>query len=109
MAESGLSPAEVLEKANNILCEGNDADMFVTVWIGIIDLKTGKKEKRVFIRDGKACLIYKGIKNRLPDSVTREQVSENMYHLYNYSLLIPNTYNYYKELGEDPIIDTWQR
>lgn len=74
-----------------------------------IDLISGKKQKRVFIRDGKACLIYKGIKCRLPDSITREQVSENMYHLYNYSLLIPNTYNYYKELGEDPIIDTWQR
>ncbi|WP_022777252.1 SpoIIE family protein phosphatase [Butyrivibrio sp. AE3009] len=41
MAESGLAPSEVLERANNTLCEGNDADMFVTVWIGILDLKTG--------------------------------------------------------------------
>ena len=41
LAESGLTPGEILAKANNSLCEGNDADMFVTVWLGIIDLKTG--------------------------------------------------------------------
>ncbi len=40
-ARSGNSPAEVLSKANDVLCEGNDAEMFVTVWIGIIDLRTG--------------------------------------------------------------------
>ena len=41
MAESGSAPAEIFYKANNILCEGNDAEMFVTAWIGIIDLTTG--------------------------------------------------------------------
>ncbi|WP_051538138.1 SpoIIE family protein phosphatase [Butyrivibrio proteoclasticus] len=41
LAESGLEPAEIIYKANNALCEGNDAEMFVTVWIGIIDLCTG--------------------------------------------------------------------
>ena len=25
-----------------MLCDGNDAEMFVTAWIGIIDLRTGK-------------------------------------------------------------------
>lgn len=40
-AEEGMRPAEILEKANNTLCEGNDAEMFVTVWLGIIDLETG--------------------------------------------------------------------
>ena len=40
-AQTEGSPAEVLFKANNALCEGNDAEMFVTAWIGIIDLKTG--------------------------------------------------------------------
>ena len=40
-AETGGSPSEILAKANNTLCEGNDAEMFVTVWIGIIDLETG--------------------------------------------------------------------
>ncbi len=40
-AESGKSPAVICNMANNGLCEGNDADMFVTVWISIIDLETG--------------------------------------------------------------------
>ena len=40
-AESGSSPAEILYKANNALCEGNDAEMFVTAWLGIVDLRTG--------------------------------------------------------------------
>ena len=42
LAENGGEPAEVLGRANAILCEGNDAEMFVTVWLGIIDLQTGK-------------------------------------------------------------------
>ena len=41
LAESGKSPAEIFNKANQLLCEGNDAEMFVTVWLGIIDLETG--------------------------------------------------------------------
>ncbi len=36
-----ISPSEVLAKVNNLLCEGNETDMFVTVWIGIINLGTG--------------------------------------------------------------------
>ncbi|MCR5054400.1 MAG: SpoIIE family protein phosphatase [Lachnospiraceae bacterium] len=40
-AESGDSPSEILYKANNVLCDGNDAMMFVTAWIGILDLDTG--------------------------------------------------------------------
>ncbi len=40
-ARYGYSPAEVLANANRVLCEGNDAEMFVTVWIGIIDLRNG--------------------------------------------------------------------
>lgn len=38
---SGSTPSEILYEANNTLCEGNDAEMFITVWIGIIDLTTG--------------------------------------------------------------------
>ena len=41
LAESGASIEDIIYRANNTLCEGNDAEMFVTVWIGIIDLKTG--------------------------------------------------------------------
>ena len=41
LVERGLGPAAVLERANNVLCAGNEASMFVTVWIGVVDLKTG--------------------------------------------------------------------
>ena len=40
-AQSGNKPAELLSNVNRTLCEGNDAEMFVTVWLGILDLKTG--------------------------------------------------------------------
>ena len=38
----GGGPAEVLKEVNDQLCEGNDAELFVTVWLAIIDLNTGK-------------------------------------------------------------------
>ncbi len=41
-AQSGLSPKAVLEKVNNQLCENNDAEMFVTVWLGVLEMSTGK-------------------------------------------------------------------
>ncbi len=37
-----LSTAEILSDVNNQLCEGNDADMFVTAWLCILELSTGK-------------------------------------------------------------------
>ncbi len=41
-AQTGLSPKEILEKVNNQLCENNEAEMFVTVWLGIVEISTGK-------------------------------------------------------------------
>ena len=38
----GFSPAGVLEKVNEQLAEGNDDNMFVTVWLGILEISTGK-------------------------------------------------------------------
>lgn len=35
------SPAQILHDANNQLCEGNEAGLFVTAWLGILDLNTG--------------------------------------------------------------------
>lgn len=39
-AQNGLSPKEVLEKVNNQLCENNEAEMFVTVWLGIMEISS---------------------------------------------------------------------
>lgn len=41
-AQNGHSPAKVLAKVNNQLCENNSAEMFVTVWLGIYEISTGK-------------------------------------------------------------------
>ena len=38
----GGSPSEVLEYANEQLCEGNEAELFVTVWFAILQISTGK-------------------------------------------------------------------
>ena len=40
--ELGCSPGEALCRVNDLLCEGNDACMFVTCWLGILDLSTGR-------------------------------------------------------------------
>lgn len=38
----GGTPAEILEFINNQICKNNEADMFVTVWLGILEIDTGK-------------------------------------------------------------------
>lgn len=40
--EKSYSPADILSYVNEQLCEGNKADMFVTVWLCIIEISTGK-------------------------------------------------------------------
>lgn len=40
-AEAGMAVNEVFTRANQKLCEENEAGMFVTAWMGFIDLKTG--------------------------------------------------------------------
>ena len=40
-AESGMSVEMVFTNANEKLCEGNDADMFVTAWMGCLNIRTG--------------------------------------------------------------------
>ena len=39
--QTGESPAEALGNVNNQLCEGNEMEYFVTVWLTVIDLETG--------------------------------------------------------------------
>lgn len=42
IAMTGLSPREILETTNNRICQNNQEEMFVTVWLGILDLQTGE-------------------------------------------------------------------
>lgn len=40
-AEMDLSPAKIFTKANHQLCKNNEASMFVTAFMGILDIDTG--------------------------------------------------------------------
>ena len=41
LMESGLDPDEAFTKANSSLCQDNASEMFVTAWLGKLDLATG--------------------------------------------------------------------
>ena len=41
LAESGMAVNDIFTKANEKLCENNESGMFVTAWMGILDLSTG--------------------------------------------------------------------
>lgn len=43
-ADKKDNPADVLEAVNNYLCENNEAEMFVTAWVGMVDIGTGMLE-----------------------------------------------------------------
>jgi len=40
--QNGETPGEALENVNDQLCEGNDAELFVTVWLAVLEISTGK-------------------------------------------------------------------
>ena len=42
LARQEPTPSTILEKANDLLCDNNQAEMFVTVWLGILEISTGK-------------------------------------------------------------------
>ena len=41
-AQTGMEPGRVFETVNNQLCENNEAGMFVTAFLGILELPTGR-------------------------------------------------------------------
>ena len=42
VAMLGNAPAEILTRTNEAICSNNEAQMFVTVWLGILELSTGR-------------------------------------------------------------------
>ena len=66
LAQSGRPLAEAVAEANDALCEGNAASMFVTAWIGELDLSNGhvrfvnaghNPPVRLCARDGSASFL----------------------------------------------------
>ena len=41
-AKQGRTPADILEQTNETICQNNPEEMFVTVWLGILEISTGK-------------------------------------------------------------------
>lgn len=41
LASQTSSPSTILGSLNNLICDKNESDMFVTVWLGILNLETG--------------------------------------------------------------------
>ena len=63
---SSKTTSSILSKANEALCMGNDEGFFVTVWMGIIDIRTGKgiatnagHENPIVVRAGKEVEVVK--------------------------------------------------
>ncbi len=40
-AKLGIGPAEILQKTNEAICAENKTEMFVTAWVGILEISTG--------------------------------------------------------------------
>ena len=58
LAEEGRSVEDMASAANSELWENNEGSMFVTVWIGFIDLDTGKVQ---YVHAGHTCPVVFGI------------------------------------------------
>lgn len=65
-AMQGGSPAEILARTNKAICSNNPMEMFVTVWLGILEISTGKlvaanagHEYPALKRKGKDFELYK--------------------------------------------------
>jgi len=62
----GLSPAAILTRVNEAICSNNEEQMFVTVWMGILEISTGRltcanagHEYPVLRRDGRSFELFK--------------------------------------------------
>ncbi len=83
-ARAVKSPAKTITDVNNIICESNEEEMFVTVWIGVLELSTGKltytnagHEYPAIRRAGGKYEIVKGrhgfIVGGMPDLIYKEE------------------------------------
>lgn len=41
-AMMGGTPSNILEQVNEQICKNNQEEMFVTIWLGIVEISTGK-------------------------------------------------------------------
>ena len=118
-AENGIKVADIFTNANFHLCEGNDAGMFVTAWMGFLDLKTGelkyanaghnapllrRKDGEYVYLKGPAGFILAGMEGVVykEQSITLEPGDE----IFLYTDGVPEATNIDKELfGDDRLLN----
>ena len=81
-AISGKAPSLILSDTNKALCTENDAMMFVTLWVGILELSTGKMtasnaghEYPALMKSGRFDL-YKDVHGRFAGYKAKEKYSD---------------------------------
>ncbi len=84
-AKAGGSPSQILFDVNNQLCADNKEMLFVTVWLGIVDIKTGEvvycnagHEYPVIIHEGKSSLADDGQRADTPCEKVIRAVEKNV-------------------------------
>ena len=81
--QSDPDPATALRKVNTRLYENNDESMFVTVWLGILDLTTGEliyadagHEKIVLYQNGEWRMLPKEYRGMVLGMVATEEIDQ---------------------------------
>ncbi len=85
IATSAGNPASIISAMNNAMCDGNDANMFVTLFIGILDLGTlelvysnaGHNPPVIMSLDGKVSFMDVGTCSGLPVGLFEDYTYEN--------------------------------
>lgn len=117
---TGCDPATALKRANDQLCDGNTAMMFVTVWLAILEISTGKllvcnagHEKPAIRRSGKVfeLLEYRhdvfiGVRNKSQYHIREFKIYPGDC-LFVYTDGVPESKNAESEMfGEERMIET---
>ena len=116
---SSKTTSSVLGKANNALCTGNEEGYFVTVWMGIIDIRTGKgiatnagHENPIIKRSGKKFEVVKYKHSMALGVFPDAKFEEHEFNLYKDDKLIVYTdgipeaiNNENEQFGEERMIE----
>lgn len=113
------SPGKILEEVNKQVLDNNGADMFVTVWLGILEISTGTltcanagHEYPVIYREGKSFELFKDKHGLVLGAMPESKYSEYTVKLekgdviYVYTDGVPEaTDNDDKQMGMDYMVD----
>ncbi|MBP5289091.1 MAG: SpoIIE family protein phosphatase [Clostridia bacterium] len=115
------SLAEAVQTANNALCAGNEVNMFVTLWVGILDLNSGEMRyvsaghnPPVLIRNGvpdylktKSGFVLAGMEDMIYKEYTLTLEKGDLFYLYTDGVTEANSAE--EELfGEDRLLACFQ-